>query len=328
MPRPELIDASLAQTTNCRIDVSTPHGMNNPFARKRFGGNINVFSFHWRDDPRKDQAWYDKTCKDIDNPVVIAQEVDLDYSASVEGIVIPSAWVQAAIDAHVKLNISITGVRKAGLDIADEGKDKNAYCGRHGVLLEYIDLWSGKGSDTFATVEKAFTLSDILDYPEVYYDADGVGALVRGDARVINSRRSTEIVFNPYRGSGEVLDKENYPFASESDERNRERGPTNEDFFKNFKAQAWWSLRRRFELTYRAVVQGRTVDTGNIISISSSISHLSALISELSQPVYKQDNAGKMLIDKLAEGARSPNLADSVVIAFAPTPPKRRSAFI
>lgn len=328
MPRPELIDASLSQTTNCRIDVSTPHGMNNPFARKRFGGNINVFSFHWRDDPRKDQAWYDKTCKDIDNPVVIAQEVDLDYSASVEGIVIPSAWVQAAIDAHVKLNISITGVRKAGLDIADEGKDKNAYCGRHGVLLEYIDLWSGKGSDTFATVEKAFTLSDILDYPEVYYDADGVGALVRGDARVINSRRSTEIVFNPYRGSGEVLDKENYPFASESDERNRERGPTNEDFFKNFKAQAWWSLRRRFELTYRAVVQGRTVDTGNIISISSSISHLSALISELSQPVYKQDNAGKMLIDKLAEGARSPNLADSVVIAFAPTPPKRRSAFI
>ena len=299
MPRPELIDASLSQTTNCRIDVSTPHGMNNPFARKRFGGNINVFSFHWRDDPRKDQAWYDKTCKDIDNPVVIAQEVDLDYSASVEGIVIPSAWVQAAIDAHVKLNISITGVRKAGLDIADEGKDKNAY-----------------------------TLSDILDYPEVYYDADGVGALVRGDARVINSRRSTEIVFNPYRGSGEVLDKENYPFASESDERNRERGPTNEDFFKNFKAQAWWSLRRRFELTYRAVVQGRTVDTGNIISISSSISHLSALISELSQPVYKQDNAGKMLIDKLAEGARSPNLADSVVIAFAPTPPKRRSAFI
>ena len=328
MPRPELMDASLSQTTNCRIDVSTPHGMNNPFARKRFGGKISVFSFHWRDDPRKDQAWYDKTCKDIDNPVVIAQEVDLDYSASVEGIVIPSTWVQAAVDAHIKLGLSITGIRKAGLDIADEGKDKNSYCGRHGVLLEYIDLWSGKGSDIFETVEKAFMLSDMLEYPEVYYDADGVGAGVRGDAKRINSTRQNQIVFNPYRGSGEVLDKENYPFQTVEDGNNRERGPTNEDFFKNFKAQAWWSLRHRFQLTYRAVVEGRDVDTSSIISISSGISHLSALISELSQPVYKQDNAGKILIDKLAEGARSPNLADSVCIAFAPTPPKRRSAFI
>src|SRR5690606_10621874 len=42
MPRPELIDASLSQTTNCRIDISTPRGMNNPFARKRFGGSISV----------------------------------------------------------------------------------------------------------------------------------------------------------------------------------------------------------------------------------------------------------------------------------------------
>jgi hypothetical protein len=28
----------------------------NAFAKKRFGGKIKVFSFHWRDDPRKDGA--------------------------------------------------------------------------------------------------------------------------------------------------------------------------------------------------------------------------------------------------------------------------------
>ncbi|MCA9271256.1 MAG: hypothetical protein KDA41_22390, partial [Planctomycetales bacterium] len=33
--RPHLIEASLSQTTDCRIDVSTPHGMANPFAQKR-----------------------------------------------------------------------------------------------------------------------------------------------------------------------------------------------------------------------------------------------------------------------------------------------------
>ena len=40
LPRPELVDASLSETTNCRIDISTPNGMANPFARKRFSGKI------------------------------------------------------------------------------------------------------------------------------------------------------------------------------------------------------------------------------------------------------------------------------------------------
>ena len=35
---------------------------------------------------------------------------------------------------------------------------------------------------------------------------------------------------------------------------------TNKDTFKNFKAQSWWSLRLRFERTYRAVVHGEKFD--------------------------------------------------------------------
>jgi phage terminase large subunit len=58
--RPEKIDAALSQTSNCKIDVSTPNGEGNPFARKRKSGKVKVFTFHWRDDPRKGQAWYDK----------------------------------------------------------------------------------------------------------------------------------------------------------------------------------------------------------------------------------------------------------------------------
>jgi hypothetical protein len=44
----------------------------------------------------------------------------------------------------------------------------------------------------------------------------------------------------------------------------------------------------------------------------------SKLMVELSQAVWKWDTQGKMLVDKLAEGAASPNLADGVVIARAP----------
>lgn len=330
MPRPELIDASLSQTTNCRIDISTPRGMNNPFARKRFGGKINVFTFHWRDDPRKDQAWYEKTCNDIDDPVVIAQEVDLDYAASVEGVLIPNAWIQASVDAHKILNIEPSGARIAGLDIADEGKDKNSFCGRYGFLVEFVEAWSGKGSDTFESAEKAFTLADIYDFPQVNYDADGLGAGIRGDARVINANRRKNrlrpITFSPFRGSGAVVKPNGNPFNWDDDlKQPGEKGRTNQDFFKNAKAQGWWTLRKRFKETYRAVIEKRDYNPDYIISLSSDITELNKLMTELNQPTFSQDQNGKILIDKKPDGGKSPDRADSVMIAFADT--KKHSGF-
>lgn len=331
LPRPELVEASLSETTNCRIDISTPCGMNNPFARKRFNGKISTFSLHWRDDPRKDDAWYKKRCDYLDDPVIIAQELDLDYTASIEGVLIPSAWVQASVDAHVKLNIDPSGMRKAGVDIADEGADKNALCGRYGILVEYLEAWSGKGGDIYDSVERIFTLCDVLDYPMVDYDADGLGAGVRGDARVINKRRvdnkTRMITFSPFRGSGAVVDPEGDPFKRTTDIKDRMKGRTNEDFFANAKAQAWWSLRQRFQLTYRAVIEGLPFNKDDIISISSSISEYRKLITELSQPTYSQNTVGKIIIDKMPDGTRSPNLADAVMIAFAPIKKSARGFF-
>lgn len=323
VPRAQLIDASLSQTTNCRIDVSTPCGMNNSFARRRHSGKVPVFSMHWASDPRKDEEWYRRTCEFIDDPVVIAQEIDLDYSASMEGILIPAIWVQSALDAHIKLGINPTGVRKVGLDIADEGADKNAFCGRYGILVEYMESWSGKGSDIYESIEKAFTMCDRLGYSIVDYDADGLGAGVRGDARIINKRRiSTQqrkITFNPFRGSGAVVNPKANPFQSTNEPKDAEKGRTNEDLLKNAKAQGWWALRRRFQLTYRAVVEKLPYNPDDIISISSKIKDYNKLIAELSQPTYSQDSNGKILVNKMPDGARSPNLSDSCMIAFAPT---------
>jgi phage terminase large subunit len=66
LERPKLIDASLAATTNCRIDISSVNGMANPFAEKRWSGRIDVFVFDWRDDPRKDEEWYKQQQNDLD----------------------------------------------------------------------------------------------------------------------------------------------------------------------------------------------------------------------------------------------------------------------
>lgn len=321
LPRPELVEASLSQTTNCRIDISTPHGMNNPFAQKRFAGKVSVFTFSWRDDPRKDQKWYIEKCNDIGNPVVIAQEIDLDYSASLEGVLIPSIWVQAAVDAHLVLDIKPTGQKVLGFDVADQGKDKNAACVRYGILVEDMEEWSGKNEDIFESVEKVFVLCDRHGVKFVRYDGDGLGASVRGDARVINQRRQSasqcNIVFTQFRGSGEVIDPTRDPYELYRNARFGGLGRTNEDFFGNAKAQGWWDLRNRFEETYKAVNGKKDYNKDNLISISSLIPNLKKLLIELSQPTYKENNVGKIIVDKMPDTALSPNLADALMIAFS-----------
>ena len=313
LERPELVEASLSQTTNCRIDISTPHGLANPFAEKRHAGKISVFTFHWRDDPRKDEEWYAGEVERLD-PVTLAQEVDLNYQASVEGIVIPSEWIQAAVGADKKLGFEPSGQRVGALDVADEGKDLNAFVAAHGVVIEHAEDWSGKGSDIYQTVERAFRLCDEYSLEGFHYDSDGLGAGVRGDARIINENRKKarqkRMSVHQFRGSEAVTDP------------NKEavKGRKNKDYFLNAKAQGWWSLRQRFQKTYRAVVDGMKYDPDELISISDDLpaKARNLLVNELSQPTYSFNTAGKMLIDKAPKGAKSPNLADAVMIRFAP----------
>lgn len=307
--RPQLVEASLSQTTNCRISISTPNGLANPFAEKRHGGKIPVFTFHWRDDPRKSEAWYRKQCDELD-PVTIAQELDLNYAASVEGVLIPGEWLQACVDAHVKLGFEPSGPKRGAFDVADEGKDKNAFAGAIGGVLTDLHEWSGKGSDIFASTQKVFDICDETAIWEFKYDADGLGADVRGAARVINERRQetnqVQLAVQAFRGSAEVWNPEGEDV----------RGRKNNDFFMNRKAQSWWALRRRAFHTYRAVVHGDTFDRDEVMSIPSDLPYRNKLIMELSQPTYQKNSVGKIVVDKVPDGTKSPNLADSVMILF------------
>jgi hypothetical protein len=311
LPRPQLIDASLSATTNCRIDMSSVNGMANSFAERRHSGKVKVFTFRWQDDPRKDYEWYEKKKKELPS-VVVAQEIDLNYNASVEGL-IPSEWLAACVDAHIKLGIKPTGAKRGALDVADEGKDLNAFASCHGVVIDGIESWSGKGLDIYESVEKAFFLSDILNLEEFSFDSDGLGAGVRGDARKINeerkARRQREILVIPYRGSGEVVDPA----------KQMVEGRKNEDFFQNAKSQSWWHFRTLAQNTFRAVIENQEFDKDEIVSISSSAKEYKKLIAELGQVTYTRNTAGKIAIDKAPDGIASPNHADSVVILFSPS---------
>lgn len=314
LERPKVVDAGLTSTTKCRIDMSSVAGMANSFAQKRHSGKIKVFTYHWRDDLRKDEAWYKAECDRIVDPMIIAQELDLDYQAGVEGTVIPANLVLAAVDAHVKLGIKPSGEHAGSLDVADEGKDANAFSRKHGFLLLSGESWRGKGSDIFETVDRAFLLCDMYKLYGFKYDADGLGAGCRGDARVINERRKKdglrELEVTAFRGSGAVLFPEQQMIV----------GRKNDDYFENLKAQSWWALRFRFIATFRAL-QGKPYNPDDIISIASDFKERAQLCTELSQPRWKTSKNGKIMIDKTPPGLASPNLADSVMMLFAPRKP-------
>jgi hypothetical protein len=53
LDHPELAEAALSNTTNCRIDISSVKGSNNPFGRKMTEGKVPCFQLHWRDDPQR-----------------------------------------------------------------------------------------------------------------------------------------------------------------------------------------------------------------------------------------------------------------------------------
>lgn len=307
LEHPLLVDAALSETTRCRIDISSANGMANPFAQKRHKWpKSRIFTYHWRADPRKDDAWYADRVSKLD-PVVVAQEIDINYMASVQGILIPSTWLEAAVDAHVKLGFQATGSTRAALDVADEGPDENALTVARGPVVIHNSEWSGGGSTLFRTVGHAFRLCDEHGVSDLVYDGDGMGVGVRGDAERINEDRSTPISVYAFHASGKVSQPE----------REDVEGKANQDHYLNAKAQAWWRLRMRFEKTYKAVIEGWTgYSPDELISLDSKMEGLTELKQEIVQVIYGYTVTGKLTIIKAEKGLPSPNRADSLMMLY------------
>lgn len=312
LPDEASVDSALSQTTRCRIDVSTPHGRVGGFAERFHSAKVPRFVFRWSDNPLHTAEWYARQ-RELLAPHILAQEVDADFSASIEGTLIPAAWVSAAVNAHVRLGIKPSGIKCAGLDVADEGDNRCCLVARRGVLVSRLQSWSGKGSDLCASVVKAFALLDEWRFRDtLLFDSDGLGCAVGAIAGQVNdARRAAQrevIAVEAYRGSASPADPDTEAIPG-SDR-------TNADLFLNQKAQSWFSVRQRFECTWQAVVLGRTVDPDGIISLPADLGELQELLVELSTPTFRTNQAGKLLIDKTPDGAASPDRADALAIAF------------
>jgi phage terminase large subunit len=170
----ESVDAALSQTSNCKIDVSTPNGPGNPFYRKRHGGKIEIFIFDWHDDPRKDEAWYRNQCATLD-PVVVAQEIDRNYEGSIANSFISGDLVRNAM-SRGPMEVQATGGLMAGLDVARFGDDKTVLTLRRGrVLLKQV-VWAKH--DLVQTAARA--RNEIAAYnirlEQIAVDTIGIGA--------------------------------------------------------------------------------------------------------------------------------------------------------
>jgi hypothetical protein len=127
------VDAALSQTTNCVIWASTVNGTGNVFHTKRHSGKVSVFVFDWRDDPRKDAAWYEAQKAKFEK-VVVAAEVDRDYNASTTDSWIPGESVTQA-QALGPGDIEAIGPLMVGIDVARFGDDKCCFTARQGRVV-------------------------------------------------------------------------------------------------------------------------------------------------------------------------------------------------
>jgi len=218
--------------------------------------------------------------------------------------VIKRSWVEAAIDAHINLNIDMTGQNNVGYDVADSGNDKNAIAQFNGAICEYIEEWKAPEDelDKSALRSWSFVGGGLL-----IYDSIGVGAHV--GATLKNKGHKNHSKFN----AGDAVyrpDKEYSPKI------------TNKQKFENLKAQAWQDVADRLRNTFNAINKGMKFEPSDMISISGEIKELEALKTELCSPHKDYSKRGLDMVeskkDMAKRGIKSPNKADAFIMGACP----------
>lgn len=331
--RPEKIEAALGDNTNVQIDISSVNGPTTIFQRRVDAGDkweegkkmdtnkTWVFVFDWRDHPFKTQEWYDRRRAKAEEEGLLhlfAQEVDRDASSAVEGTVIPMAWIKSAVDAHKTLNIESYGKTFCGFDVSEGiGRDKHATAIRQSFLLKDCIGWAN--GDPIEATQKSLHMCKRRCVDSLQYDSVGVGSNVKSEINRLDRERllDTDLEIVPWCGKNSPL----FPKARVI--KGDKESPKNMDFYANLKAQGWWQLRTRFKRTFDAVTKGTPFNEEELISISSEIEDLQDLLKELSQPTYKLNEKDRIIVNKTPEGSKSPNRADSIVMAFWPKHKKK-----
>lgn len=244
--------------------------------------------------------WYEHLCLTEDE-VTVAQEYDIDYTASLQGAVVPAKWLRCCVGLQLT-----KGQKCAGYDVAGGGSAENVYLDRSGPVVETIERW--REDDTTQAAFRVIRLAEANNVRVLYYDSVGVGIAVSGAFRL--AARTLKFV---WRGLNVGLP----PTASMWPDGQR----SNEKFL-NLKAELYWRLRVRAQRTYEYVKKGVQHPHEDLLSLPPG-ADTEALIAQLSGIQYFENEAGKIFIETKKQlqtrGVASPDIAEACVLSFAPT---------
>ncbi|HET6725878.1 MAG TPA: TerL protein [Gammaproteobacteria bacterium] len=204
--RPESIEAALSATSNVKIDVSTPNGPGNPFYIKRHAGILPVFTFAWREDPRKDEKWYEKQKRELD-PVIVAQEIDINYEASINNAFLDAEPVQEAMKRG-PADVEARGPVIWGLDVARFGDDTTVLVKRQGRVLHSIQRWRKMDTQWIAQEIWRQATEEKIKVDQIAVDDIGVGGGVTD--RLKELARGSETRIEGINAAGRVDDGRNW----------------------------------------------------------------------------------------------------------------------
>ena len=294
LERPLAADAALSGNTTCQMDLSTPRGMNH-FGQKRWSKRVDVFSFKWNSDPRKDIQWYESEKRRLD-PAIFAQEVDLDYQSSVGGIFIRREWVEAAMT----IKLDPVGPVSAGLDVAAGGSNSSALAIARGPCGSVKGMIVPNGVDL---VNRVIDDCNEVGVDYLNYDKIGVGHAVHSVLE--RSERVIKFQAYPLEGSGK-----------KSDAYYDELDSSAEDIFLNARAEWWWLAARRFERTHQHMMSIRTYPESELICLERD----DELLAQLCAPRMIRTENGKIKCESKdsmkKRGVVSPDKADALVMAY------------
>lgn len=277
-----------------------------------------IIKMNWRDNPWWDEEGLGKERKwDLANQsrAFYDHKWEGEFNDMVPGSIIRAEWFDATIDAHIKLGIKPKGVQIVSHDPSDTGDDAKGLVYRHGIVIkdvqEKVDGDVNDGCD-WAT---EYAIQNNVDM--FVWDCDGLGVSLKRQVNDALEGKKIEAVM--FKGSESPVDPK---LIYQPDDRlEHMKAKTNEETFRNKRAQYYWRLRDRFYATYRAIEKKEYINPDELISISADINCLAQFRSEVCRIPKKPNPSGFIQIMNKQEMKRllkieSPNLADSAMMAM------------
>lgn len=226
--------------------------------------------------------------------------------------IIKRSWINACIDAHIKLDIDMSGKCCVGYDVADSGADRNCITRFNGAIAEHLEAWKAGEDELTRSSMKAY--NHVIEGGLLSYDSIGVGAAVGSILQKVGKSN-----YSKFNAGDKTFNPDKYYSPKIK----------NKDKFENLKAQAWRDVADRMRNTFNAVTKGMEYKPDELISISGDIDQLEGLKGELCAPRSDYSKRGLDIVESKKDVKKrledkSHDLADSFIMGACPHLVKRQ----